>query len=489
MLSEREDNFRGLAVKLFEIGAIKFGDFKMKVGVNSPVYLDLRVIVSFPDVMTTVVNLIDDIIKEHNIQYKHVCGVPYMALPVATLVAMKNKQPMLVRRKEPKSYGTKKIIEGKFNAGEKCLVIEDVTSSGSSILETTRDLRAEGLVVSDAIVMVEREQGAILNSKKNGMNLIPIFTLSHLLKLLQEAEKIDEKIVESVKKFINSCQIHDDGTLVDPSRNFVNELSRTTMSFEARSELAQAPLAKKLFNIMIIKQSNLCVAADLSKADHILNIADICGPYICILKTHCDIIEDFSENFIQSLQMLSKKHNFLIMEDRKFADIGNTVYLQYTQGLYKISKWADIVTVHALPGQSILQGLKTNLDQPEKRGVFLLAEMSSQGNLINEKYKEATIKLATDSNDSDFVAGIVCQTSDCFSFPGLIQLTPGVRIENSHDDLGQQYQSPEDVVKIKGADIGVVGRGIYEAKCIDKACILYRDRLWAAYCDRIESNH
>ncbi|XP_062713377.1 uncharacterized protein LOC134290292 [Aedes albopictus] len=79
------------------------------------------------------------------------------------------------------------------------------------------------------------------------------------------------------------------------------------------------------------------------------------GPYICVLKTHVDIVQDFSDNFVKSLQPLAKKHNFMLMEDRKFADIGNTVALQYGRGLFKISSWADLVTVHSLPGQGLLK--------------------------------------------------------------------------------------------------------------------------------------
>src|ERR1700744_4638903 len=112
--------------------------------------------------------------------------------------------------------------------------------------------------------------------------------------------------------------------------------------------------------------------------------------------------------------------------------------------------------------------------------------MSSKGNLINEKYTKDTMELAMDAGHSDFVAGIVCQSVDVVMNPGLIQLTPGVQLSNTNDELSQQYNSPETVVKDRGADIAVVGRGITTSANASVAAKEYRDQLWAAYCDRIK---
>ncbi|XP_053693518.1 uridine 5'-monophosphate synthase [Sabethes cyaneus] len=485
-----QTKLKELGIKLFEINAFKFGDFKMKVGINSPVYFDLRVIVSYPDVMNTVSDLLTEYIKLIEVDTGvHLCGVPYTALPVATLISIKANKPMLIRRKEAKTYGTKKLIEGKFNAGDKCLIIEDVVTSGSSILDTVNDLRAEGLVVTDAIVVVDREQGGSKNTEESGVKMHSLFTLSFLLNVLHEAGRIEESTVLAVSKYIQATQIRSDGSFMENGTKITNELSRTGMTFEARIDLAKCALSKDLMRLIASKKTTLCLAADLTNSEDILKLVEKVGPYICLLKTHIDIVEDFNENFVKSLQSLAKKHNFMIMEDRKFADIGNTVALQYAGGPFKIANWADLVTVHSLPGQGILKGLKSalsGLDQ-QQRGAFLLAEMSSQGNLVTPQYATATMKMATET-DFDFVAGIVCQSPELVSFPGLLQLTPGVKIEEGIDSLGQKYDSPEHVVKNKGADICVVGRGILNAKNPADTAKLYRDRLWTAYCERVGIN-
>ncbi|KAG5667923.1 hypothetical protein PVAND_015888 [Polypedilum vanderplanki] len=476
MVSSYEQQRKELALKLFQISAFKFGSYTLKSGEISPVYFDLRVIISHPDVMENLTNLMLLFIKEKEIQCDQLCGVPYTALPLATLLSVKMKQPMLIRRKEAKTYGTKKLIEGKFQDQETCLIIEDVVTTGSSIIETTNDLRNENLEVEDAIVVVDREQGGKDNLTKNGIRMHSLFTLPYFLEILKDEGKIEDDMIKTIKDYISKST---------EKKEVKKSATRLQMTFSSRAEIAKNEAAKELFKIMEAKKSNLCLAADVTKSDEILNLAESLGPFICVLKTHVDIVEDFSENFVNSLKALAKKHNFMIMEDRKFADIGNTVALQFSKGIYKISEWCDLVTAHSLPGDGLLKGLKEVIKNKEKIGIFMLTEMSSDGHLMSQDYSNKTMQMI--ANYSDIVAGIVAQSSQFTeNQPELIQLTPGCKLDETGDNLGQKYNTPEFLVKEKGADIAVVGRGIIESKNPVEVAKTYRERLWNSYEERIK---
>lgn len=293
--------------------------------------------------------------------------IEYSALPIATLLSHKTRKPMLVRRKEAKTgYGTAKLIEGVFKQGEKCLIIEDVVTTGSSVLETSNDLKSAGLITEDAIVVVNREQGGVENLSKRGIKMYSLFTLNYLLETLRDAGRVEDSTVKSVNEYIARSQTKIGDLPTKPPRQ--------AWPFAERARVAKNEVSRALLNIMDQKNTNLCLAADLCKTADILNLVQSVGPYICLLKTHVDFIEDFSEDFGKKLQALARKHNFLVMEDRKFADIGNTVESQYTKGVYKISSWADLVTVHSLPGDGILKALKEAAPRSPARGVFLLGK-------------------------------------------------------------------------------------------------------------------
>ncbi|XP_044763775.1 uridine 5'-monophosphate synthase [Coccinella septempunctata] len=472
MDKEESLKMEDLVVRLFEINAIKFGNYKTKIGLDTPIYFDLRVIVSCPRLLRTLALIMMNKIKIS--KFNLLCGVPYTALPIASIMSEKSEIPMVMRRKEAKAYGTKKLIEGIYTAGENCLIIEDCVTSGSSILETVKDLRECQINCSEAVVLLDREQGGEAFLKENGIVMHSLLTMSQLVQILFEKDLITAKTKSEVESYIALNKIKPE-TLAPKE-------DRLKMSFEKRIPYAINNGAKKLLEIMIEKETNLCVAADLTDATDILNLAEEVGPFICCLKTHIDIVKDFHPNFIKNLRSIAQSHNFMLMEDRKFADIGKTVQLQFTEGVFGINSWASLVTAHSLFGESLLDAL----DQVSSSdtGVFLLAEASSSGCLFDDQYKQKTIKLA--SKYENLIAGIVCQSPLFKEHPGFLQLTPGVQLNSSGDNLGQQYNSPENVIISKGGDIAVVGRGITTSANARKEAKKYKDLLWNAYLQRVK---
>lgn len=265
-------------------------------------------------------------------------------------------------------------------------------------------------------------------------------------------------------------------TPINQSSNFLIH-KHTFRTYGERAQLCTNKTAQKLFTIMEEKQTNLAVAADLTTKKELLELADKIGQHICIFKTHIDIMVDFDLDLIHQLQKLAAKHNFLIFEDRKFADIGNTVQLQYTQGIYRISEWADIINAHTVPGPGIIQGLQKN-GLPKGRGLILLPQMSSQGSLAKNTY--TTESLAMAEQYKDFVIGFIC-TQKLSDDPRFVHMTPGVNLQNTQDSLGQQYDTPQAVIGERGSDVIIVGRGIYHAQDPKAAAQTYKDAGWKAY--------
>lgn len=233
-------------------------------------------------------------------------------------------------------------------------------------------------------------------------------------------------------------------------------------------------ITHKLIDIILEKQTNLCLSSDVDTTEELLKLADKIGPHICALKTHIDTISDFTPDTITKLKELSKKHNFLLFEDRKFADIGHIAFRQFTAPPLQISTWADLITVHVVAGSLSIQSLKPAL---KNCGVIIVAQMSTQDTLTSDDYTDKAIKIAEEHKD--VVIGVVSQTKKP-NDSGQLMFTPGINLNSGGDSKGQVYNSPEEAFNKRGIDIMIVGRGIYESNDTEKTAEEYRKIGWSS---------
>lgn len=468
MLEKRKQ----LVTRLHDIGAIKFGSFTLKSGLVSPFYIDLRPIVSYPDILKQLSQLLSEDLKNID-EFDYICGVPYSGLSFASAISVADNVPMLVKRKERKKYGTKRLVEGSQKPGDKIVLIEDVVSSGASLLETIEDLGNEQLGVAGILVVIDREQGGTDLLKATGYNVQSIFTVTQLLDLLVEVGRLDEETAQKVKDFIQSHQIV----------SAKDAKKKMRFSYDTKTEKATHPVTNKLLDIVKTKETNLIFSADVTSKAELLDLAEKTGEHICALKTHIDIVNDFDQDLIDQLKAISKKHNFLLFEDRKFSDIGNTVKHQFISKHYNIPSWADLVTVHLTAGASLVEAMADS-GKLDETALIAIVGLSSSDTLTDLAYIQRAMEIVNDKKK--YFSGIVAQHDLLGDEAGLLQFTPGINISSKGDKHGQTYNTPQKAFQDKATDIMIVGRGIYRAEDPVAAAIAYKEAGWNAYKESIQ---
>jgi orotate phosphoribosyltransferase len=194
-----KEKLKNLALKLFEIGAIRFGSFKWKLHEKfpqaplSPIYINLRILRSYPEIIGEVVKVFDEFIKEKNLKFDLLSDIPYASTPIVSILMFKSGVPMITPRKEEKARGIPTKIEGVFRPGQRVLIIDDVLSFADSKLEVSDIYREQGLVLKDILVLVAYDLGGKERLKKENLQIHSVYEINDLLSIYSKAAKISEE--------------------------------------------------------------------------------------------------------------------------------------------------------------------------------------------------------------------------------------------------------------------------------------------------------
>jgi len=187
---------------LVRTGALRFGSFTLTSGKMSPYYIDLRILPSFPETFDTVTGVYEEVAKEEvgANNFERIVGLPTAGIPYGAVLAFRLKKPFLYVRKEAKTHGRERRIEGLLSPGERVLIVDDLITTGKSTLEAIDAVRCEGGVVKDAIVLIDREEGGPDALKSSGVNLHAFLKITEIAKALLDMGSIERKQYEEIMK-------------------------------------------------------------------------------------------------------------------------------------------------------------------------------------------------------------------------------------------------------------------------------------------------
>jgi orotate phosphoribosyltransferase len=194
------------ATFLHQKGIIRFGDFTLASGKKSSYYVDLRIVPSFPHQFRLMIKHLQNTISEQVglDNFDAIASVPTGGLVIASALALETVKPLVYVRSQAKSYGTGKLVEGVITKGMKILVVDDVATTGGSVINGIRELKKEGAVITDAYVIVNRLEGAQESLEQEKVKLHHMLDVLSIAKTLADAKLIDKSVLDSVQKQVSA---------------------------------------------------------------------------------------------------------------------------------------------------------------------------------------------------------------------------------------------------------------------------------------------
>lgn len=403
--------------KLINLDIIKKGEFILKNGTTSNIYMDFRKLINHPNLYSYLDKLIElmypDIFDVEDIK---LLPIPMGGLPLGNYLSFNRKIPQIMVRDKPKDHGTKKLIEGIITDKDKFIIIEDVITSGTSICETLDNISkyyGENFLNYDNIICICNRG---LQTEIKGIKINSIFTL------------------DEIQKF--TCNIE---SVYLENRKF----------FKYGSYFANS-----LYALALEKKSNIILSCDFMNTETILDVIAKLGHLIVAVKLHIDTIRQKDLiNFLEQLNILKTEKKFIIIEDGKFADI-ESIMIQKIKSI-ESHKLVNTITIHGIAGLSVL-----------KKGLLCLpgivvTEMSCENNMINEKYSKNIIDYIRENGDNLTLGGLVVQKNipNILESFEMLTMSPGISIDMSRDNGNQKYSYP-DIRNNKLGLFWIVGRGI-----------------------------
>jgi len=369
---------------------VKHGHFQLKSGTTSNVYADFRQLVQHPYLLARVSWELSSLIRFPKAM---ILGVPLGGLPYVTTIASIRQQPLLLLRQLPKEHG---IISENKTETKDVVLIEDVITAGTSVLDMVCAAAKQGYTVRQIVCILDRRKD------RSPLQSIPVSSLFDL-------------------SFLEPSIVTNDDSKHDNTHT------------------------RKLHNAVVRTKSRLIVALDIVNPWKAITVLKKIAPYVCAIKLHLDTFASDTERllFEDTLQHIKSIFGFLVIEDRKLADIGHVMALQ----AQALPLYVDFVTCHGITGHESLLALDSISNRV---GLLPVVQLSSVDNLIDSMYHARMVNTLSMCRN---VAGVISQNP----VPGFLTLTPGIGMEKS-DNKGQRYRTLETTK----ADFFIVGRSIID---------------------------
>lgn len=309
-----------LILELFDKKCIQFGKFTLKSKVTSPIYIDFKAVITYPNITSKIVHEFFKLSNNISLEFDRVCGVPYGGIVFCSLFSQLTQKPMLIVRKETKKYGMKKLIEGEFNNDEKILLIEDIVSTGKSVLEFVNKLEKQKLKINDVFVICDRR--LFYTDKLKNIKVHSLFTIHQLLNVLFKNDRISKERYLEVYQFILSVNI-----------------DNKPRSIEYIKENVDTPKKLKIVNTILNKKTNICLKCYETDFFNLCDILGKAGDHIAFFLFDSSIIIDFTHEKYLLLKKISTEKNVILFDN---IDI-NTNNEIVKKKLYNCE--ADIVSI------------------------------------------------------------------------------------------------------------------------------------------------